>query len=310
VEYTIRNRCLEVTVSEHGAELRSIRDRQGTEYLWQGDPRYWEDRAPTLFPYVGRLTDGKYRLDGKLYSMTIHGFAALSDFTAVSAGPSALCMELRWSEETLRIYPRRFVFRVRCALRGRTLSVVYEVKNEDDRILYFGLGGHPGFRVPVREGTAFEDYRIRFRRGARPVQVGFSDACFVNGEDAPFPLDGEDGIPLRHSLFDRDAIVLRNMGPFAALELAGGERVLTVRAPKLKYLGIWHRPHTDAPYVCLEPWSSLPSRQGEIAVLEEKKDLKSLAPGESGSYRWSVEIGGAGGKGGTAGIDGSSRKRV
>lgn len=49
-----------------GAQLLSIRASDGTECLWQGDPAYWSDRAPNLFPYVARLTEGKYYLDGQL----------------------------------------------------------------------------------------------------------------------------------------------------------------------------------------------------------------------------------------------------
>ena len=37
-----------------GAQLMSLRDALGTEYLWQGDPRYWAERSPLLFPMVGR----------------------------------------------------------------------------------------------------------------------------------------------------------------------------------------------------------------------------------------------------------------
>lgn len=78
--HTIQNGCLRVGVAEHGAELQSIRDREDTEYLWQGDPAYWSDRAPNLFPYVARLTGGKYRLDGREYRMDIHGLAPYRDF--------------------------------------------------------------------------------------------------------------------------------------------------------------------------------------------------------------------------------------
>ena len=74
MEYTIQNQELSVTVSDFGAELRSIRSKDGTEYLWQGDPTFWKDRAPNIFPYVARLTEGKYSLKGREYQMKIHGF--------------------------------------------------------------------------------------------------------------------------------------------------------------------------------------------------------------------------------------------
>ena len=50
---TISNSVLTVGVSEHGAELQSIQ-KNGKEYLWQGDTRFWGRRSPVLFPIVGR----------------------------------------------------------------------------------------------------------------------------------------------------------------------------------------------------------------------------------------------------------------
>ena len=73
--HTIQNESLSVTVNELGAQLWSIRAADGVEYLWQGDARYWADRALTIFPYVARLWQGQYMLDGQTYRMPIHGFA-------------------------------------------------------------------------------------------------------------------------------------------------------------------------------------------------------------------------------------------
>ena len=38
---TLNNELLTVEVSDLGAELQSIKDDEGKEYLWQGDDRYW-----------------------------------------------------------------------------------------------------------------------------------------------------------------------------------------------------------------------------------------------------------------------------
>ena len=56
----IQNDKLTVTVDSMGAALWSIQDDRKREYLWQGDVRYWKDRAPNLFPYIARLTDKRY----------------------------------------------------------------------------------------------------------------------------------------------------------------------------------------------------------------------------------------------------------
>lgn len=286
--YTIQNEFLTVTVSRKGAELQSIRSADSTEYLWQGDPAYWPDRAPNIFPYVARLTEGAYFLDGERHHMAIHGIAPYRVFTPVCHERNRLTLELISDGETLREYPRQFAFRVIYALEGSTLSVTYEVENRDKKTMYFGLGGHPGFSVPISGGN-FEDYRLHFGEECAPLRVGFTESCFLSGEDTPYPL--ENGcLPLRHDLFGEDAIVLKNMAHTVTLERPGDRHSVTVAYPQMNYLGIWHMPHTDAPYVCIEPWSSLPSAQDKIAVFEEQKDLISLAPGGLYQNKWSIQI--------------------
>jgi len=151
--------------------------------------------------------------------------------------------------------------------------------------MYFGLGGHPGINVPLQQGKHFEDYRLRFGEPCEPLRVGFTETCFLNGEDKPFPLEQEKILPLRHDLFDEDAIVLREMSRSVTLEAACGPSV-TVEYPDMPYLGLWHWPKTDAPYVCIEPWCSLPSRDGVVEALETQPSLLTLAGGETGTYRW------------------------
>ena len=290
MQYSIQNPSLRVEVSSLGAELRSILGADGTQYLWQGDGAYWPDRAPNLFPYVARLTDGAYYLDGRLYHMDIHGFAMRSEFSLVERADTSLTMELSSTEETMALYPRAFAFRVNYVLEGETLSVTYQVDNRDQRVMYFGLGAHPGFNVPLREGERFEDYRLRFDPPCRPRRIGFTPDCFLDGTDRPFPLAEDRFLPLRHRLFDDDAIVLKGAGHRVTLEAAGKDRAVRVEFPGMDYLGLWHCPRTDAPYLCIEPWCSLPSSHGRAAVLEEQPDLIRLPPGGRYQNTWKISI--------------------
>lgn len=144
---------------------------------------------------------------------------------------------------------------------------IYHVSNPDERELIFGLGGHPVFRVPLTDDTTFEDYEVRFPCVSQPDHVGFSESCYLTGYDVLFPLKDGCVIPLRHDLFDHDAIILKNMPRTVTLCTPKVTRRLTVTYPQMLYLGIWHQAYTDAPYVCLEPWCSLPSRQGVVEEL-------------------------------------------
>ena len=290
MDHIIRNEALTVTVSDHGAQLRSMLGADGTEYLWQGDPSYWPGRDLTLFPFVARLTGGRYSLDGKLYELPIHGLAPYRDFTAAESTGARLVLELSSDAETMEQYPREFTFRVIYTLSGSALTVAYEVINRDERPMFFGLGGHPGFNVPLKKGLRFEDYRLRFPALCKPVRVGFTPDCFVSGEDAPFPLEDGCSIPLSHGLFDGDAVVLRDMGREVTLESTLDGHSVTVAFPRMPWLGLWHTPNTDAPYVCIEPWLSLPAFAGEMTVLEERPDLARLAPGETYRNQWSIAV--------------------
>lgn len=294
MEYTIRNEHLRVTVQSHGGSLRSILDPEGTQYLWQGDPAYWKGQAPNLFPYIGRMTGGRYTLDGREYRMDIHGFVKDSELEAGSRDETSICLRLRDNDVTRGQYPYRFCYEVAYRLEGRTLSITYRVTNEGGSPMYFGIGGHPGFCVPLEDGLRFEDYELRFggneaeRAGTRRVVL--SEARFVTGKTAPFSL-GEDGVlPLRHELFDQDAIVLTEMPREVWLRSAKGRKTVRVVYPQMRYLGLWHAPRTDAPYLCIEPWSSLPSRDGIVEDLSAQPGLIALKAGERYENRWEISV--------------------
>lgn len=288
--HTIKNQWLTVTAAEHGAELQSILGADGTEYLWQGDPEYWSDRALNIFPYVARLTEGSYFLDGKLHHMAIHGLVPYADFRLVSNDGQTMVLEMTDNGQTYEQYPRHFAFRVIYTLRESTLEVTYEVDNRDERIMYFGLGGHPGFNVPLTRGRKFEDYRLRFGTPCQPRKVCFNEACFVTGEQVPYVLEDGQTISLRHSLFDDDAIVLTAMDRQVTLEAEGDPHSVTVTFPQMGYLGLWHWPRIDAPYVCIEPWCSLPAKAGEVSVFEDQKDMIVLESGKTYRNCWTIRI--------------------
>ena len=119
---------------------------------------------------------------------------------------------------------------------------------------------------------------VCFSHSCDPRRVGFTKACFIDGTDAPFPLEGGNVLPLRHEMFDDDAIVLKDMAREVTLESDDGP-ALTVRYPDFSYLGIWHRPHTDAPYVCIEPWAGFPSYTDEGYDITKKEGMNKLDSG-------------------------------
>ena len=288
--FTIENECLILKTDSLGAQMMELNSRQGSRYLWDGNPAYWTGRAPVLFPFVARMTEGKCRLEGQVWEMGIHGFAKQSVFAVEEQTESSITFLLEDNEQIRKQYPYHFQFRVRYALEGWRLSIRYQVNNLDEGQMHFGLGGHPGFRVPLTEGTEFEDYYLRFSRPCEPDRVGFTDELYLSGQDRPFPLENGRTLRLRHDLFDHDAIVLKHMDRCVTLGCDKSRRAVTVAFPQMPYVGFWHMPKKDAPYVCVEPWLSLPARQGVIEDLACRSDFVHLEPGGVYCNDWSITV--------------------
>ena len=284
---TLKNELLSIQVSTTGAELQAITTTDGTEYLWDGDPAYWGNRAANLFPYVGRLFEKAYLLEGQRYELGIHGFLRFAETLPRQVSDTRVYLETESTDETLAQYPFPFRAGVDYRLEGRTLHIAYRVINTGSKTMYFGLGGHPGFRVPLEDGLAFEDYELYFEQPARRLLI--SDACLMTDESQPFSLSGG-RLPLRHDLFDHDAIILDNPGRMVTLRSPKGKRGITLRHPAMPYLGLWHKPHTAAPFVCLEPWLSLPGREGVVEDLALQPGLAHLEPGQTYENPWSIEV--------------------
>jgi len=286
----LRNDKLGVAISPVGAELMSIRGKDGAEYLWQGDPAFWDRRAINLFPYIARLTNETYAYEGRTYHLPIHGFLPDALTQIESRDNAAACFLLKDTEATRAVYPFSFELRVRYALSDETVTIRFEVLNTGDREMHFGIGGHPGFLVPLEDGLAFTDYTLEFDTPCEPERVCFTDRCFTTGETEAYPLVEGRYIPLRHDLFDHDVIVLRNMSKTVAIKSPKGKKSVTVSFPDMPYVGFWHAVRKEAPYVCVEPWSSLPSRDGVIEDVSLQDNLIHLPAGERYVNEWSITI--------------------
>ncbi len=288
--YTIKNELLTVEISSLGAELQSVKTNDGHEYLYQGNPEFWSGRAPIMFPICGRFFGGKYTYLGKEYEMGSHGFARHSEFLPTCVEDGKITLTLTENEETKKSYPFNFRFDVSFSLKGKELFVDYKVSNTDEKTLIFSLGGHPAFNVPLDEGLKFEDYAVEFDSACDAIKLELSPTCFCTLEDKLYTQGGTKTIKLAHELFDNDAIFLYNVPKKITLKSPLGSRAVTVRFDKMKYVGLWHATGKPAPYVCIEPWTSIPSKDGEIDNLLTKREMIHLEPGYIHKTGFSIEI--------------------
>ena len=288
--YTLRNSEIEVQVSSKGGELVSLRDAEQTEYIWIGDATYWKRHAPQLFPCIGRLTNNQYRMDGALHEMGQHGFLRDYELTKVEESETSLHLRLTSDASTRQLYDRVWIVDIFYTLCGKTLSVKFQVRNCDARTMRFGYGIHPGFNVPLNPALRFEDYRLDFHEVSIPKQMELTERYTISGGMHDYALEEDRYLPLQHSLFDHDAIILKDMPHTVTLGSQKDEKKVTVTFRDMPYLGIWHAPETDAPFVCIEPWSSLPSTDGVIDEFETKPDFITVEPEQTYTNRWSISI--------------------
>lgn len=284
MNYTIKNDRITAQISDKGAELMSV-IKDGVEYIWQGDAKYWSGRAYNLFPTCGRMVEGKYTFEGKIYDLKIHGIVRYSMCAVIEHNEDSIIFLLESNEETKAIYPFDFKFYAEFALNGDCLTTRYTAVNTGNRDMYCTFGGHPGFNVPLDNGD-FDDYYLEFSEECEPREAIFSD-----GSTADFQIRDKKFIDLKHSLFDNDSFFLVNAAPAITLKSKVSRRFVTVSYPQHKYIGVWHAPKTDAPYVCIEPWCGSPARAGGYSDLATMQDMYTLKPDTSKTISFDIIFG-------------------
>ncbi len=288
--YQIKNSQLTAQIDTLGAQLVSLKGPDGAEYLWTGDPRYWKEHAPVLFPIVGALREGKTRIDGQWYEMGRHGFAKHSQFTLAAQAEDSISLVLTATEETKAVYPFDFKLTVAYTLQGNSITTRFTVENPGSQALPYAIGGHPGFLVPVGEAAAFEDYTIQFDQAESQVcPVIDLQAGLIDWDKPGFRLEGRE-IPLRHDLFYQDALVfegLRSQAVRVVNKSTG--RGIEMGFAGFPMLGIWSAVN-DGPYVCLEPWTGCATLVGEGDEFTEKKGMTLLAPGGQEEHSFRVAL--------------------
>ena len=275
------NEHLQVEISAEGAELRSLRSAAtGMEYLWQADERHWDRTAPILFHVVGKLAKNRFFRDGKEYSLPQHGFARDLTFEVLQTDGVSAVFGLGSTPETLRQWPFPFLLKVAYRLDGTTLRVEYGISNLAEYRAPFSLGFHPGFRCPLAEGEAFEDYEVLFDEMETLPRHLLRDGLRT-GATGPF-LETERHVPLRRALFASGAVVLQGHRSrmLRFWNPATGNGILC-GIGDFPWLGLWSK--GQAPFVCVEPWCGVADRLDASGILEDKEGLLWLSPGESRS---------------------------
>lgn len=288
--FQISNEKITIQVDSMGAELKSLKKiSTGSEYMWNADPRYWKRTSPVLFPLVGGLNGGVYRLDGREYPMGQHGFARDMEFKLKSQAAAEVWFVLESNEETLARYPYPFILELGYELEEQTVIVKWRVKNPAKTPMYFAIGGHPAFLCPIGEGTRQTDYSLQFDVPDKVVCSGLADGL-VDGNGIEYKLHNG-MLPVTESLFDNDALVIEHdQAHSVALVKPDGEAYLTVTfdAP---LFGVWSPPKKNAPFICIEPWYGRCDAAGYTGDWRDREWMQELGAGETFAADYRVTVG-------------------
>jgi len=283
----ITNGVLTARIRTLGAELWSLGDAKGREYMTDGDPAYWTGHAPLLFPIVGALNGGMYRLGGKEYALPKHGFARTSRFDVAERRPDGVRFELRDNEQSRAVYPFAFALAVEFALSGATLGVTATVRNAGDRAMPFSFGFHPAFAWPLPQAGAKDAHRVIFAKDEpEPIRRIDPATATLLPQSEPTPVVGKVLAP-RAALFEKDALIWDRLNS-RALSFAGEGAALDIAFPDSPNLGIWQKP--GAQFLAVEPWHGFNDPQRFDGDIFAKPGIIALPPGEEHSFRMDVTV--------------------
>lgn len=272
----IQNEILSVSIDTCGAQMVSMMDSLGTQYLWQGDEAYWNGQAPVLFPIVGSLRDGKTRINGKEYAMRRHGFARKSEFAVIHMERDSVTFSLRSNESTKKQYPFDFELKISYTLEFHQLVVSFDVENLGEELMHFSIGGHPAFNVPLQEGERFEDYILEFEQTENASCPLLRPDGLIDMGQRRELLHDTSTLALSHALFDDDALIFESLkSNTVKLCHRTKKHGVAMAFHAFPYLGVWSAP--NAPFVCLEPWTGISTCTDENDELSEKRNITALA---------------------------------
>lgn len=276
------NGIILIEVVDHGAELKSA-TKNGIEYMWCSDSKYWGRTSPVLFPFVGALKDKKYIVDGQEYSMGQHGFARDCDFELLESTDNSVTYILKSNEETISKYPFKFELTIKYTLIDSIIKVEWKVKNESDRMMSFSIGAHPAFNL--KEG----DNYFRFDNES-DITYNLIDENGLYVQSNRHVLKNDGYVKIENTMFDNDALIIEN-NQANEVSLCDSDKnpYVTVRF-KAPLFGLWSPAKKNAPFVCIEPWYGRCDRNDFDGELSDKDYIINIEPGETFEAEYEIEL--------------------
>jgi galactose mutarotase-like enzyme len=154
--------------------------------------------------------------------------------------------------------------------------------------MYFSIGGHPAFGVPLVPGTDYTDYYLEFDGVETAPRWPISKDGLIGREPLPL-LQNTAVLPLRKELFAKDALVIKSLvSTGITLRSGQSERGLRMDFPGFPFLGIWAAPNAD--FVCIEPWCGIADSVDSNQQWIEKEGINKLEGGSVFERTWTLRL--------------------
>lgn len=166
---------------------------------WDANPVPTRSGNPILFPFPGRLRDGRITHEGKTYQLpltdntklhSIHGFTPRNKWRVIGQTAAPECASVTGEfvlsadlPEALAHWPADFRFQVTYRLYANKLQLVARVENPTAGTLPFGLGYHGYFCLPGVTDADVSNYVLQ----ANVSQVWAAENNLPTGERVPTP---------------------------------------------------------------------------------------------------------------------------
>lgn len=280
--HILENDVLKVSIADFGAELRSVIEKDsGHEFMWSGDAEHWNRVSPVLFPIVGRVYGGSYKVNGETYNLGQHGFLRDQVHTMISKDETSIHFSFESNEKTLKIYPFKHKVEISYKLEGRKVSVHWNVFNLDTKVMYYSIGAHPAFALTQGHEYAFE------LEGKSDVKMITLKDGHINGE-----IDSDtSSVQIEPKAFAEDAIIYTGLDSVSLVDKNSDHRVIC-SFPGFDYVGLWTKVEDNklAPFICIEPWLGITDEVGGYEDISEKRSIKTLDVNESSDSVYSLEF--------------------
>lgn len=287
----ISNSTLTIGIAAHGAELQSIQ-KNGKEYLWQGDARFWGRRSPVLFPNVGRVWNNQYRHNGQTYEIGQHGFARDMDFQLIHQSEDEVRYCLESTPETLAKFPFPFRLEIGYQLTDNRILVKWSVENTGKEEMPFQIGAHPAFYFPNFQPEEEHKGYFSFDQTDGLEYISPLEKGCASPERRMLTLNEEGLMPLHRHTFDCDTYIIDRHQLKKVTLLSTEKKPIVSLEFDTPLVALWSPTvaHPDCPFICIEPWYGRCDTVGYEGEWKDREWMQTVAPGETFHGTYSILI--------------------